>query len=216
MELANLKNLKSDRLYEIARSNADFREVISFIFNVPVDKVTDEINTYYKVKEGKDGKDHGESKENKESKQNINNEYKDTKGTGAENLMGEKGQRKNTDTMKAAKAEESFNKANDLFVIENFEEALDKYDFAVTNCPNVGKYYLNRAACYLKLNEDVLALEDCKKALVKGVNSAMVYYFETEAYLINNKMDLAKNANATGLSSFPDNEKLLKQKEKLI
>ena len=186
--LADLMNPTPEKIFEKGKKHPEFVNVITLILKVDKDTVEKDINHFFILKVKNDTPQKHETDELKDKF--VQN--------------------------KLAKGEEAFNKANDLFVFEEYESALAHYDIAITAEHTNIHYLLNRAACYLKLGDDVLALEDCNYALKKGIKSSRVYLLKALSYSNMNKLDLAKDANKEGLSLYPEDDKLLKQKETLF
>lgn len=172
-----------ENIFEKAKAYPDFRFVLSQLYNIDKTIIDKDIEHYFICKVQTESPDKRRSQE----------EY--------EVRIKEK----------LSKGEAAFHKANDLFVFEEYEEALANYDTAINSEHNNIHYLLNRAACYLKLGDDSLALEDCNYALKRGLNSARVYYLKAQAYQVMKKLDLAKETNKEGLVKYPNDEGLLKQ-----
>jgi len=185
--LADLMNPTPEKIFEKGKSSPEFLDVISLVLETDRSIIEKDIDHYFIIKV------QNESPDKKENESQHDKRIKD----------------------KLTKGEEAFHKANDFFVFEQYEEALSQYDLAISSEHTNIHYLLNRAACYLKLGDDVLALEDCNYAIKKGLNSPRIYFLKTLAYLSMKKQDFAQEANKEGLRLFPGDEKLLKQKESL-
>lgn len=188
--LNDLINPTADKIFEKGRELPEFVEVISLVLSVDKERINKDIEHYFILKVKEECQIEKEEKEEKEGKGKVNE--------------------------KLTKGEDAFHKANDLFVFEQYENALEQYDIAII-CEHENIHYLlNRAACYLKLGDDVLALEDCNFAIKKGLKSSRVYYLKTLAYLSMNKKELAVEANKEGLSLYPNDESLVKLQKTLV
>jgi len=97
-------------------------------------------------------------------------------------------------------AEAFFEKANNLFVNENFDEALDSYNKAIDADPNKVDYYVNRAACHVKLNLFTDAITDANTALKLQPNNANAYLRKGMALFSLDEFEAAKQAFEKGQS----------------
>lgn len=68
----------------------------------------------------------------------------------------------NIDPIKSLELKERGNK---LFKENNFIEAIKEYNESIKLNPNDPILYSNRAACYIKLKEYQLAIQDCDKSI---------------------------------------------------
>lgn len=93
-----------------------------------------------------------------------------------ENSVGE------TDEMKAKKAEEIKERANEYFKGKNYEQAVVLYSEAIELHP-VASYYGNRSFANLKLENYGYALEDANKALELDRKYIKGYYRRASAYM---------------------------------
>lgn len=189
--LKDLMNPTPEIIFEKGRNLPEFVDIINLILNVPKDQIERDIEHYFLLKVGSST---SEPKSENKPQPQSNTTPK---------------------TSKQTKGEEAFHLANDHFVFEQYEEALAQYDLAIAAEHSNLHYLLNRAACYLKLGDDVLALEDCNYAIKKGLKSPRVYYLKALAYKSINKPDQAKEANAEGLKLYPTDESLIKQSKQL-
>jgi len=187
--LNDLINPTADKIFEKGRDLPEFVDVLSIVLCIDKERIINDIEHYFILK--------------------IKEDCTDKQSTTTENI-------KRSVNDKLTKGEVAFHKANDLFVFEEYENALEQYEIAI-NCEHENIHYLlNRAACYLKLGDDVLALEDCNFAIKKGLESSRIYYLKTAAYLSMKKNDLAVEANKEGLVKYPNDESLLKQSKTLV
>ena len=189
--LKDLMNPSADKIFEKSRDSEDFVSVVSKILEVDKQLVKKDVDEYFKIK------------------------ISLHTGFESESFKYEKGDKPQTggNREQALKvASEDFHKANDLFVNEEYEKALEMYDDAIQHDHSNMSYVINRAACYLKLNDDVLALEDCNLALKNGIKSARVYYLKAQAYKLIGKDDLVKQTIEEGLKLWANDEKLLSLK----
>jgi len=97
-------------------------------------------------------------------------------------------------------AEAFFEKANNLFVDENFDEALDNYNKAIAADPNKVDYYVKRAACHVKLNLFTDAITDANTALKLQPNNANAYLRKGMALFSLEEYEAAKQAFEKGQS----------------
>lgn len=201
----DLINPSASTIFERSKTNPDLVEVIAKVLNIDKDSVQKDVDHYFIIKINKESSyfsnnSFNEKKDNSQANKNTTNTTNENSNNSSTNN-------------KILKGEEAFNKANNLFVCEDYENALEKYDLAISTNHNNLSYLINRAACYLKLGDEVLALEDCNYALKKGLCDARVYYLKTVAYRSLNKVDQAKESLDEGLKLYPNNEKLLKLKK---
>eukprot|EP01113_Clastostelium_recurvatum_P005280 TRINITY_DN12358_c0_g1_i5.p1 TRINITY_DN12358_c0_g1~~TRINITY_DN12358_c0_g1_i5.p1 ORF type:complete len:368 (+),score=133.71 TRINITY_DN12358_c0_g1_i5:45-1106(+) len=100
---------------------------------------------------------------------------------------------------------DALQKANSLFVDENYAEALTHYNAAVEAEPKSGEAFLKRSLCHTKLNNFLDAVEDANKAIALDPNNGKAYLrkgiacFEMEEY----ETAFAAFTKASGLE--PDN-----------
>jgi len=77
--------------------------------------------------------------------------------------------------------------ANELFIDEEYDEALVKYNLAIEK-EEKPEFFIKRAACHIKLKNFMKALQDANKAIKLEPNNATAYlrqgiaYFELEEY----------------------------------
>ncbi|KAK7489869.1 hypothetical protein BaRGS_00018891 [Batillaria attramentaria] len=72
-------------------------------------------------------------------------------------------------------ASELFNKANDEYISENYQRAVELYSEALTGDSSSEDILVNRAQAYLKLNQYQDAIADCDKALVQNSKNVKAY-----------------------------------------
>lgn len=86
----------------------------------------------------------------------------------------------------------SFNEsANQLFLKNEYQKALELYNKAVESEPNNHLYIGNRAMCHLKLENFGLAIEDASKAVELDPKYVKGYYRRASAYFALAKYDKA-------------------------
>lgn len=185
--IMDLANPTADKIFEKSRDSPDFVEVLSTILGISQDEIKNDVAEHFRVKISMDA-NQGQT------------------NSGNNNQVKEK---------RHAEAEVAFNKANDLFVNEDYEKALEQYDNAIHHDHSQMKYYVNRAACYLKMGDDALVLDDCDHCFKSGHQSARLYYLKVEAYKLMKHLDQAKECNSKALELYPGNEKLEEQKKSL-
>lgn len=199
--LPDLLNPTAEKIFEKSRDNEDFVEVLCLVVDVDKDTVNRDVTEYFKVKisaEAFSGSSTtGETKPNQEFKNT-------TTSSTTENTQSTK-----PEAVKHNKAEEAFHKGNNLFVNEDYESALEQFDIAVTNDHKEPKYLLNRAACYLKLGDDTLALEDCNLCIKKGFTPFRVFALKIEACKSLKRADHVKETIEEALLLYPNDERLL-------
>ncbi|KAL7714010.1 Small glutamine-rich tetratricopeptide repeat-containing protein [Entamoeba marina] len=87
---------------------------------------------------------------------------------------------------------------------KNYQKAIDEYSTAL-RMKEDPVYYGNRAAAYIAINEHLLAIEDCKKALQLDSNYAKAYGRLGVAYSKIDKLEEAKEALENALLIDPNN-----------
>lgn len=195
--LKDLMNPSAEKIFEKCRNSQDFVVVISKVLDVDQETIKKDVDEHYRIK--------------------IICEAKDSNAGSSFNEKSNQSQEKPNKTVKKhAEAEEAFHKANDFFVNEDYDKALALYEDAINHDHQEAKYYLNRAACYLKTGDDVLVIEDCNHCLKLGFVSPRLYYLKTEAYKLMKNLEHARECNEEGLKVFSTDEKLLSQKNTLI
>lgn len=97
-------------------------------------------------------------------------------------------------------AKELIAEANELFVDENYEEALDTYNKAIKADPTKSSVYLHRSSTHAKLDDNISAVQDCGIYLKMEPKSHNGWYKKGMAYFYLDEFDSA-------LSSF-NNAKL--------
>jgi len=95
-------------------------------------------------------------------------------------------------------AEACYEKANALFVDENFDEALDNYNRAIDLDPSKADYYVKRAACHIKLGLFTDAITDANAALKLQPNNANAYLRKGMALFSLEEYEAAKQAFEKG------------------
>lgn len=178
--IKDLMNPTAEKIFEKCRDCTDFLEAVSLVLNTDKNEISRDVENYFKFKLS-----HGLFNENNEKTNNVNAPKVDLK------------------------AEEAFNKANKLYVLEEYEEALGFYDIAVSHDHKNESFLLNRSACYLKTGDDVLAVEDISVLFKLGLKSPRAYYLKIEGLKRMGKNDLAKNFLEEGLKMYPQDSKLL-------
>lgn len=182
--IKDLLNPTAEKIFEKCRDCPDFLEAVSLVLNIDKSEISKDVDNYFRFKLS-----HGLFKENNDQTNNVNTQKVDVK------------------------AEEAFNKANKLYVMEEYEEALGFYDIAVSHDHKNESYLLNRSACYLKTGDDVLAVEDISALFKLGLKSSRAYSLKVEGLRRMGKNDLATNFLEEGLKSYPQDSKLLKLKQ---
>merc|ERR1712087_877508 len=72
-------------------------------------------------------------------------------------------------------ASELFSKANDEYISENYQRAVELYSEALVEKPASEDVLVNRAQAYLKLKLYKDAVQDCDKALVLNTKNVKAY-----------------------------------------
>lgn len=78
--------------------------------------------------------------------------------------------------------------------LHRFQEAINDYSVVLSVAPTDG-LFLNRASCYLKMNNPAMAVKDFDKAISMGGNRSSTYEKRGDAYL-------ALNQNAKALADY--------------
>lgn len=191
--IMDLTNPTADKIFEKSRDNQDFVEVLSTVLGIDKETINNDVAEHFRVKISLEANNQsGSSNTNTNTKSNSNDKFK-----------------------KHVEAEAAFNKANDLFVNEEYDKALEHYDDAIHHDNKEIKYYINRAACYLKMGDDALVIDDCDNCFKSGHQCARLYYLKVEGYKLMKHFDQAKECNAKALEIYPTNEKLLEQQKTL-
>ncbi len=68
-----------------------------------------------------------------------------------------------------------FNRGNCYLVSEQFQKAIEDYNYSLKLKPNNGNVYTNRGTCYMKVNENSKACDDWRKAYELSVSVASQY-----------------------------------------
>ena len=90
--------------------------------------------------------------------------------------------------------QESFVQANELFIDEDFENAVQSYGEAIAVNPNVSSYYLGRAACNLKLQKYTDVVTDSDHALKLKPGNASAHLRKGTALFYLNEFHSARSA----------------------
>jgi suppressor of G2 allele of SKP1 len=101
-----------------------------------------------------------------------------------------------------------FSSANSLFVDEDFERALERYNEAIEMDPNVADFYEKRSACHLKLENNTDAIDDANTAIKLNPKSATAYLRRGMAYFALEEYESAKSSFEQGLKIDPQNSQL--------
>jgi len=113
-------------------------------------------------------------------------------------------------------AEEENKKANELYKIGKFPDALKVYDEAIKRNPNLPKYYTNRAQCYIKLMEFYQAIKDCDTAIKLEPKTLKAYQKKATCHQITKEYHKVLKTIDEGQKYFPDDPELKAIKEKTI
>lgn len=73
------------------------------------------------------------------------------------------------------------NIGNKFCSLHRYEEAIIYYSKAISNNPEVPSYFSNRALCYLKLQQWIPTIEDCRRALELDPNLIKAHFFLGQA-----------------------------------
>jgi len=91
-------------------------------------------------------------------------------------------------------AEDLISEANSLFVDEDFEAALKKFNEAIELDSSNADYYIKRSFCHWKLENFTGAMNDAKKALTLEPNNAKAHYRKGRAAFSLEEYESAKDA----------------------
>lgn len=94
---------------------------------------------------------------------------------------------------------EALNKANSLFIDEDYQAAYDSYTESIDSSPSLPAYS-SRAACSLKLKKFTQALEDCNSALRIDPNHEQSYFRKGTACFELQEYESAKRAFEKGMA----------------
>lgn len=181
--MKDLMNVTPDLIFNKGRENEDFVDVISLVLHEPRENVLSDIKSYFDMKDS------------------IGHHVNENKPNPEDPL------KKQSEQSNHYKAENAYHRANELYVLEEYESALEFYDIAHSKEHNNINFLLNRAACYLQTGDDVLALEDCKAAnKIKATSRA--YYLEIKAYLMMKNNSKAQEVQKEALQNYPNDEKI--------
>lgn len=97
---------------------------------------------------------------------------------------------------------------NKLLGEGRIEEAIEKYNAAISVDPTQSTYYCNRAAAYSKLGQYQKTIEDCEKAIKINPNYANAYSRLGFAHYKMNEIEKAREVYKKGLEACPDNKNL--------
>lgn len=103
-------------------------------------------------------------------------------------------------------AENIKNEGNRLMKEGKYNEALLYYNRAINFDPKNPIFYCNRAAAYIRLNDNERAVIDCKSAISYNPNYGKAYGRLGIAYSNLGKYDEAQNAYAKAIELEPDNQ----------
>jgi len=81
-----------------------------------------------------------------------------------------------TVTMPIVDAESEFRRANELFVDEDYESALESYNSAIELDDTNSDYFVKRSACHLKLKQYMEALQDANIAVNLNDSNPRAYF----------------------------------------
>ncbi|KAL6967956.1 RING-type E3 ubiquitin transferase [Sarracenia purpurea var. burkii] len=106
----------------------------------------------------------------------------------------------------AEQAEKLRRDGNNYFKKDRFGAAIDAYTEAITLCPNVPVYFMNRALCHRKRNDWIKVEEDCRRAIQLDHNFTKAHYMLGLALLqrqeyakgvkeLERALDLGRGAN---------------------
>ncbi|XP_039763268.1 dnaJ homolog subfamily C member 7 [Pararge aegeria] len=108
-------------------------------------------------------------------------------------------------------AEEKKESGNHYYKVQNYKDALTKYEEAIKLCPENAAYYGNRAACYMMLAMYKKALEDSQKAVALDPTYTKGYIRMAKCYIALGDMSGAeqaiKNASELGGEDCTANER---------
>jgi stress-induced-phosphoprotein 1 len=106
------------------------------------------------------------------------------------------------------KAKESKDKGNEYFKNADYPNAIKCYTEAMKRDPTDYVLYSNRAACYTKLAEYLLGMNDCDKCIELNPNFAKVYSRKGLLYYMKKDYAKAIEAYERGLKIDPENKEL--------
>ncbi|XP_011638959.1 LOW QUALITY PROTEIN: dnaJ homolog subfamily C member 7 [Pogonomyrmex barbatus] len=112
-------------------------------------------------------------------------------------------------------AEEKKEAANQFYVQKLYKKALIGYNEVIGLCPNVSRYYGNRAACYMMLGQYRDALMDTKKCIELEPNFSKAYVRMIKCYLILGDILEAETALKKLQEFDPNNESILAEQNNI-
>ncbi|XP_076446106.1 protein SGT1 homolog [Babylonia areolata] len=101
-------------------------------------------------------------------------------------------------------AAESFSKANDEYISENYKRAVELYTEAMSQDPNSEDALVNRAQAYLKLDQYEDAIQDCDKVLVMNSKNVKAYLRKGTALFYQQDYQKALDAFKEGVQLTDD------------
>ncbi|XP_066587513.1 dnaJ homolog subfamily C member 7 [Prorops nasuta] len=105
--------------------------------------------------------------------------------------------------------------ANELYATKEYSKALIVYTEAIDLCPNIARYYSNRAACYMMLSQYRQAFADAKKCIELDPKFVKAYSRVIKCALILGDMVVAQTALAKLTELDPENKAIAVEKTNL-
>ena len=122
-----------------------------------------------------------------------------------ERLIRERAVRAYLDPEKAERAREE---GNELFKLQKYPEAVERYTEAIKRNPDDHRVYSNRAACYTKLTAFNEAQKDAEKCIALAPDFPKGYTRKGHVEFFTKQFDKALETYQLGLSKDPENEEL--------
>lgn len=106
-------------------------------------------------------------------------------------------------------------KGNQLYHMQNYQQAIELYTEAIKLCPESSVYYGNRCACYMVLQQYELALKDARRAVCLDSNFAKGYIRIVKCGLALGEMTAANTALSIVRKLSLNNSAVLQEVQKL-
>lgn len=112
-------------------------------------------------------------------------------------------------------AESKKDVANQYYIQKQYKKALIGYNEIIAMCPNVLRYYSNRAACYMMLGQYRDALTDAKKCIELEPTYSKAYIRMIKCYLIMGELVEVETILKKLLEFDPNNESIAAEQRDL-
>jgi len=156
-------------VFETARAYPSYVQLISVCLEESVDKINEDVKTYYLIKHSIDNKGEGEHQSqntsNANNSQNSNKEPTHTSHSSSHSEKFENKSEKSTSNNKHTDDDNGlahYNLGNQLFLWKRYKDALKEFQLAIKQFPKNFKFFYSRALCHFKLKEYDQCIESCE------------------------------------------------------